>query len=53
MLGSFAMSTIMAASGESLWGRSYFQIAAHTSGKFQGAVGVRWRYTWVRMYLRT
>ena len=39
LLGSLAMSTIMAASGESRWGRSCFQSAARTSGRFRGAVG--------------
>ena len=34
------MSTIMAASGESCWGRDCFQMAARTSGRLQGAVGV-------------
>ena len=37
------MSTIMAASGESRWGRSYFHTAARTSGWLRGAVGVPWR----------
>ena len=40
LLGSFATSTIMAASGESRWGRSCFQMAARTSGMLWGAVGV-------------
>ena len=37
------MGTIMAASGESRWGRSCFQSAALTSGKLWWAVGAPWR----------
>ena len=36
------MSTIMAATGESRWGHSYFQMAARTYGRLRGAVGVPW-----------
>ena len=39
-LRSLAMSTIMAAFGESRWGRSYFQTGARTSSRLRGAVGV-------------
>ena len=53
LLGSFAMRTIMAASGESGRGRSCFKMAARTSGRLRGAVGVHWRNMLVPMYLRT
>ena len=39
-LGCLAISTIMAASGESRWGRSCFHTAARISGRLRGAVGV-------------
>ena len=47
------MRTIIAASGESLWGRSCLQTAARISGRFRGATGVPWRYMSVPIYRRT
>ena len=46
------MRTIMAASGESLWGRSCLQTAGRISGRSRGATGVPWRYMLVPMYRR-
>ena len=43
LLGSLAISTIMAASGERRRGRSCFYIAARIFGRLRGPVGVPWR----------